>query len=185
MKYIFLLLFIVTTSCSIFKGHENIEYLPFEDKSKNVTIWIDMYNPISYAITFNENDTVKIKFFTHNYRTGRLVDENYYAQKSEWEMSNIAKIKEIDKCSSYPMYVCLGLDGSEIWLENSQSEETILRKFWSPESQMDTDIGLFLSNIKTDLKDLYKIDSLKNNFQNNLRNGQYWNFGSGMLKVKS
>jgi hypothetical protein len=58
----------------------------------------------------------------------------------------------------------------------------ILRKYWSPKDQSNTELGIKLINAQNLLTDGLNIDQLKAEFLSNLKKGKYWNFGSAELK---
>jgi len=150
-------------------------------EAEGITFWFDVYDPLSYAINFN-NDILRIVLYTHHLNSNKLViEEHISADKASLDLFKKLNMDYYKECEAQSGYICSGLDGSETWIQFEKNEETIVRKYWSPEDQVNIELGMNLHKLQKELSNNLKISQLKAVFMANLKRGKYWNYGPTQL----
>ncbi|MEM6524675.1 MAG: hypothetical protein AAF693_12810 [Bacteroidota bacterium] len=183
------LLVVLVFGTSLFgcKAQSNLQSQDIDTRrileAKGITFWFDVYDPISYTINL-ENDSLTIVLYTHHVKN----EEVHSKQIKSTDSPSIELIKNLDfgkykKCEDLSAeYTCLGLDGSEVWVQFQKNGEPVTRKYWSPEDQLSTQLGMNLVSLQKELSQNLNIKKLKDDFLSNLKKGKYWNYGVNQLK---
>ena len=177
-KYFF---FLLLFSCGVnqrINADSRIEYPFLSSGHPGIIVMVDVYDPISYNLYFDDSKRlIAVVFITHHY------DRELPPITKRVDIENANKVFEIPflrECSTYTDYKCSGLDGSELWIKY---EDGSIRKFWNPSSQQTTIVGSQYLELLNSLSQIVDITSLKKEFLSNLSSGQYWNFGEGVITI--
>lgn len=178
IKYIFLLTLL---SCGLNRSvnpEMSNKYPLVVGKHGATTIMMDVYNPISYNLYFDESGALHtIVFITHRYGRNRPPYVREFSLKGIETSDALPKLK---KCEAYIDYTCSGLDGSYLWIKYGNSP---IQKYWNPSLQEETVVGSFYLKLLSLVNAEVDIEVLKSEFIASLPSGRYWNFGEGVIKI--
>lgn len=180
INIVYIVVLFVVISCKTQLVTQNSLELTELQKNDSLRLWFDLSDPISYFLTYDGG--LNLTVYTYNKRRNLLVREDIQLADSVniyyFEKLGVFDLKE---CETYNDYVCLGLDGSSTRLDLKLESEVISYEYWSPEDQMNTELGKKLIEIQKEIESDFNINKIKDKFYRNLKKGRYWNFGEGIL----